>query len=333
MTAVTRFLGFLTVWFGISFCCSVHGADSNRTLPLSNISEHPARQAPATAVSVNHTTLSAQLQATVTAIPVGVSQQVKKGETLLQLDCTDFDLALQLAQAGVTIAKARLDLAQTQQDRAAQLVQKDLTSRENLDTTNAEAIARRAELAQARITLQQAQQDVKRCQIKAPFDGVITQRNASVGQLAAIGTPLITIVDTQQLEVSALVKPQEVSQLQNIALAFVAEQSYPVKLVRSGGIVNSETRDQEIRLAFVAQAPPPGTAGKLIWTDPRDFIPSQYLVKRDGQWGVFLKQQGKAQFHGLAQAIPGRSAPVDLPAETLIVVKGLGPLNAGDPLP
>ena len=312
---------------------TAYAADSARTAALSDISEHPLRQAPATAVSLNHTTLSAQLQASVINIPVGVSQQVRKGDLLLQLDCTDFNLALQLAEAGVTIAKARLDLARNQQDRASQLLQKDLTSRENVDTTNTEAIARQAELMQSRINLQQAQQNVKRCQIKAPFDGIVTQRIASVGQLAAVGTPLITIIDTQQLEVSALVKPQEVSQLQQAELIFSADHTYPVTLVRTGGIVNTETRDQEIRLAFNSGAPPPGTAGRLVWTDPRSFIPAQYIVKREGKWGIFVKREGKARFHPLPDAIPGRSAPVDLPADTAIVVKKLGQLNAGYPLP
>lgn len=333
MTTATRILCILSICLGTGFCLPAQAADNKRTAALSQIGEHPNRQAPATAVSLNHTTLSSQLQATVIDIPAGVSQRVKKGELLLQLDCTDYKLALQLAEAGVTIAQARLDLAKNQQNRASQLLQKDLTSRENVDTTNTDAIARQAELMQSRITLQQAQLDVKRCQIKAPFDGIVTQRSASLGQLAAVGTPLITVVDTRQLEVSAMVKPQEVLQLESAKLVFSADQSYPLKLIRAGGIVNTETRDQEIRLAFTAQSPLPGTAGKLVWTDPRSFVPSQYVVKRDGQWGVFLSEDGKARFLPLPDAIPGRSAPVELPDDTLIVVKGLGQLTAGDPLP
>ena len=57
------------------------------------------------------------------------------------------------------------------------------------------------------------------------------------------------------------------------------------------------------------------------------------MVKRDGQWGVFIKQQGKAHFIALPNAIPGRSAPLAMAEDTPIVVKGLGPLNSGEPLP
>ena len=52
---------------------------------------------------------------------------------------------------------------------------------------------------------------------------IVTQRIANVGQLAAVGTPLITIVDTRQLELSALVNPREVAQLSQADLVFVGE--------------------------------------------------------------------------------------------------------------
>lgn len=321
---------------GFAFSQPAVAADKTtafRISPLSEIGSHPLRQAPATVVSLNHTTLSAQLQANITTIPVGVSQQVKQGDLLLRLDCTDYDLALEMAQAGITIAQARLDLAKSQQKRSSQLLQKDLTSRENADTTDADATARQAELRQARIALQQAQRDISRCAIKAPFDGIITQRNASVGQLASIGTPLLTMVDTENLELSAQVKPAEVAQLQQAQLQFQTTQNYEVTLLRIGGTINSETRDQEIRLAFTAATPPPGSAGKLVWPDPRTFVAARFTVQREGRIGLYLKRQGKAEFHPLPNAIPGRDVLVDLPADTLIVTSHLGQLQPGDALP
>lgn len=321
------------LFFGVGFCGNLLAADKDYIKPLSDIVEHPLRSAPATALSLNNTTLSAQIQANVKAIPVGVSQQVKQGDVLLQLDCTDYDLALQLAQAGVTMATAQLQLAKTQQDRTATLLKKNLTTQESVDTVNAEAISRQAQLDQAKISERQAQLDVSRCVIKAPFTGVVTARIANVGQLATMGTPLIAITDMQHLEVSAQVKPHEVEQLQQAELVFKADRDYPLKLQRVGSTINTETRDQEIRLLFVDSAPPPGTAGKLQWRDPRAYVPSRYVVRSNGQQGVMIAHQGKAEFHPLPDAIPGRSAVVDLPLDTLVVVKNLGQTKPGDSLP
>lgn len=317
----------------LSVCANSLAADKGYIKPLSDVVEHPLRSAPATALSLNNTTLSAQIQANVKAIPVGVSQQVKQGEVVLQLDCTDYELALQLAQASVTMNQAQLKLAKTQQARTTQLQKKDLTTQESVDTVNAEAISRQAQLDQAEINERQAQQDVSRCVIKAPFDGVVTERVASVGQLATMGTPLIAIMDTQHLEVSAQVKPQEVAQLQQAELVFKADRSYPVRLQRIGGTINTETRDQEIRLLFAETAPPPGTAGQLQWRDPRNYLPPRYLVRRHGQTGVFIAREDKAAFHPIPDAIPGRAAFVSLPPDTQVVTDHLGQLNDGDPLP
>jgi len=302
--------------------------------PLAQLAEHPERSAPATAVSLNQSTLSARIQASVESIQVGVSEQVSAGSVLLKLDCTDYQLALQQAQAGVTIAEARLQLANNQKQRASQLLARDLTSRENADTTATDAIARQAELTQAQIAVRQARVNVERCVIKAPFAGIVTARLASEGQLATVGTPLIAMVDTQHLELSAQIGPSQLTQLQQASqLQFVADQAYPVTLLRSGGVINSETRDQEIRLAFNGPRPAPGSAGKLQWQDPRWFVPARYIVSRDGQLGIFLAQQNKAHFMPLPTAVPGRAAAVELPADSLIITRDLGRLQAGDPLP
>ena len=304
-----------------------------RTARLGDIAEHPTRSAPATTASLNHSTLSAQIQANVAAINVGVSATVSAGDTLLQLDCTDYQLARQLAQAGITIAEARLSLANSQKKRANQLLQKDLASREDADTLQAEAIAREAELEQAKITLRQATINTERCTIKAPFAGIITARLASEGQLASIGTPLITMIDTKHLELSAQVKPEEVTQLQQAqSLTFTAGADYPVRLSRLGGSINSATRDQEIRLEFISQPPPPGTAGKLTWQDPRAFLPARYIVQRDQQLGVMINEQGTARFVVIPNAIPGRSAAVSLAADTPVITNQLGSLQNGDAL-
>lgn len=324
----------LTTCLCLAISPSLMAAETNHTGRLADISEHPMRSAPATALSLNNTTLSARIQASVDSIAVGVSEVVQSGDTLLQLDCTDYDLALQQAQSGVTIAEARLSLAQSQKQRTNQLLQKDLTTRENADTTLADAIARKAELEQAKINLQQARINVERCTIKAPFDGIITARLASEGQLATIGTALITLIDTQRLELSAQVKPDEVSQLQQAPrLTFVADEEYPVQLLRLGGSINSATRDQEIRLQFTGTRPPPGSAGKLVWADPRSFVPARYIVSRDQQLGLFVAENGKARFIPLPTAVPGRAVPVTLAADTLIVINKLGTLQSGDPLP
>lgn len=326
---------FLNRWFLGLFCAFMASmaCAENISMPLQKIAIHPMRSAPATALSLNHATLSAQILAKVDAIKVGVSQKVAKGDILLQLDCTDYQLALETAKVALKIADARLKLASSQKNRSEQLLNKQLTSQEAADTTQTEAVARKGELEQAKLALRKAEIEVQRCLVKAPFDGIVTERVVSVGQLAAVGTPLITLMETDSIELSAQVKPSDLDQLQHAQeMYFETQKRFPVKLLRMGGIVNSQTRSQEIRLSFHEESPPPGTAGKLVWSDGRNYVSADFVVKRKGSWGVFVNRKGVAEFVPLLNVIPGRPTLTALPGDTQIITKKLGQLESGQKL-
>lgn len=298
---------------------------------LEAIAEHPQRSAPATALSLNQSVLSARIQAPVAELKVRVGQQVAAGDSLLQLDCTDFELAHAMAEASLTSAQARLTLARSQRERAQRLFKQQVTSQDALDTALAEAVAREAELQQAQLSLRQATLNQQRCDITAPFAGAITARLIGEGQLAAVGTPLLELVDLERMEVSALVKPDELKQLSaNKELVFTTDANYPVRFSGGAPVINPATRTLDIRLQFTGARPAPGAAGQLRWHDTRYYIPSRFTVQREGKTGVFVARANKAVFVPLAGAIPGRAALTDLPADTLIVTSNLGSLQAGD---
>ena len=313
--------------------CGVPVALAAQAKPLRDIALHPLRSASATALSLNEAPLSAQIQADVESIPVRVSQRVKKGDVLVKLDCADYQLALQLARARVRAAEARLTLARSQRDRTGHLLSQQLTSQEMADTADAEAIARSAEHEEAQIGQRSATLDVSRCEIKAPFDGIVTERNIAEGQLASVGSPLVTVVETGRIELSARIDPADIPLLRQAGeLYFDDGAQVPVSILHLGGVIDPSTRNQEVRFTFPDKQPLPGTAGKLVWRDPRPFVPAQYIVKRKQHYGVFVRRNGVAEFVALESPTPGRANPVDLPPDTLIVVDGLGTLEAGEAL-
>lgn len=316
------------------FSCVITAHSTELTASIATIAIHPKRTAPATALSNNHSTLSAQITAKVTTVHVGVSQRVAAGELLVELDCTDYELALQMAEAQLDVAKARLALADRQKKRTDQLLGKQLASQETADNAEVALIASRGEHELALLGVRKARIDVTRCQVKAPFDAIVTQRPASEGDLAAVGTPLILLTDTAHIELSAQVKPEDIKQLEAVALLYFEAHGtrIPVELLRSGGVINSQTRHQEIRLRFSGNKPSPGAAGKLVWQDPRHFIPPDYVVTRDGQLGIFVARNGSAEFVPLPSAIPGRPAWTRLAAEEQIITDKLGHIQHGQAL-
>jgi hypothetical protein len=104
---------------------------------------------------------------------------------------------------------------------------------------------------------------------------------------------------------------------------------YPVKLLRISPVLNRESRSIEARLLFAGPAPAVGSEGRLVWRDAQAHLPADLLVRRDGRYGVFVAEDGKARFHVLPQAQEGRPAALDLPAETRIVTQGRHALQDG----
>lgn len=298
--------------------------------PLAEIAVYPARSASATVLSLNETVVSAQLLATVQSIHVRVSQPVKKGQLLLELDCVDYQLNRELTTARLKSAEVQYSLAQSQFDRARQLLAKSLAAQELVDNRAAERSSQKALLKQRQVELKQAELDVSRCQLTAPFDGVVTSRMVSEGQLANVGTALLKVVDTRNLELSASVSYEDARQFSRVSqFEFDYGEQVAVQIRAMGGVIDSRNRNQDVRFAFTGQQPLPGSAGKLLWNDPRPYIPADLIVYRQGQSGVLIDEEGVARFVTLPQATPGRPVLVDLPLSTRLVVKGMGQLNDG----
>jgi len=278
----------------------------------------PESSAPASVVSLNDAVLSAQIQSSVMDIPVKVGDKVGKGDVLVALDCRN-------AKSAVKANSARADLANYQLQRAKKLRKKDHVSEEVLRQ-------RQAEMASALSVLEISRVDVERCNIVAPFNGVVQQRLIDVGEWVSPGTNLIRIVDLDDIEVTA-----EVSALNSAGLAqaggydfLLGEQRYPLIRRAISAVTDAGGRTRTIRLTFVADKAAPGESGRLIWREPKRYLPSDYLEKRSGVYGVMIVKDSEARFVATPLAQEGRPMLVELSDDAKIVVKGRQSVKDGD---
>ena len=119
---------------------------------------------------------------------------------------------LSTAQSAVNTAKAGLDVAQAglaQAKSSQKAAQSNKAANDTLIQDSNENSTPDVLVAQARV--QQAQLDLERTQIKAPFDGVVTRRNIQVGQRIAPGTTLLMVVPVTQLYVDANFKESQLA--------------------------------------------------------------------------------------------------------------------------
>lgn len=290
--------------------------------------------APAEVVSANRTRISARIQATIESMPVDVGDTVERGDELVVLDCTDHELARQRAEAELQSARAQLQRARQQLDRSETLAPRQLLSEDLLEQRRTEKEAAEAGARRAQTALDEAALLVSRCRIESPLGGAVTERLAARGELAQPGTPLLEIVDLDNVEVAAPVFPAELGHLAaspRVVFSFLNED-YPVAIERRTPVIDPVSRTQQVRLSFMDRRAPVGASGRLVWhgTDPG--IPASLLVQRGDTLGIFIARDGKAVFHPLPGAREGRPATVDLPPDTPVVTDGRQGLRDGDRL-
>ncbi len=142
-------------------------------------------------------TVCAKLRATVEAktsgrimeMPVVLGQTIKAGQLLARLDAPEIKARLAQAQAA---------LQQTERDwkRVSSLFEQQAATRADYDAAES-----RHELAKAGVEEARALLDY--VEVKAPFDGVVTRKDADVGDLAAPGKPLVGLEDPTRLQLEA----------------------------------------------------------------------------------------------------------------------------------
>ena len=146
-------------------------------------------------------TLSSRIQGTIEKVLVREGTPVKKGQILIELDNRDLQAELERTVAEVDNAKAHVA-------RIKSLYEQDAVSKQEMEnatrTFKVSEANRRAVLAQLSYTV-----------VKAPFDGVITERKVEAGELASSGQTLLKMEDPDRLRLEAMVAE---SDLKAIAL-------------------------------------------------------------------------------------------------------------------
>ena len=294
--------------------------------PVSALVFYPEFSAHAEVISKQDAFLSAQISAKIEKIHAEVGDQVAAGDTLVELDCAIYQAQLNTQSAALGEIDVQLSLASDQYTRAKRLKEAGNLGEEGLQqrATELEALQARRVVQEQQVKV--AQISVDRCVVTAPFAGVVTERAAQLGALAAPGSPLMRLVQLADAELSARVPPTQ-SFAENQLLSFdYLNRDYPAQLRVVLPVVDSRQRTQELRLTFPEQLPPPGAAGRLLWQASQPHLPAELLVRRQqGEaWnlGVMVAVDGTAVFYPTDNAIEGQPFATDLPQDSMIITDG-----------
>ncbi len=295
--------------------------------PLSELVVNQHSSVPASVIGINQPILSSQISALVNKINVDTGDYVKKGSVLVELDCRDYQHALQQSRASLLSRKAQAAFADKTYKRNKRLIKQSTIPQNSLDQSEADHLAIQADLSALQSQLKRAELTVERCRITAPFSGQIIKRMVQKGQLVSPATPLLELLETSNLQVSAELSHEQVKGVKRAAQVMFKANGVETKLTlhKVVDLIKENTRTQEVRFKLAEKnALVVGTAGRVIWKDTQAKLPANYVSLRDGKLGVLILQADKktVQFVALTGTQEGQAADIDLPLDTLIIDNG-----------
>ena len=188
--------------------------------------------------------INSQLAGVLTTVSVEEGDRVAAGQLLARLDATELEAQVRSAEASRELAES--NFARAEQLREAQVI------------TAAEYDRDRAALAAARATLEQLRTRLAYATIRAPLDGVITEKEVENGDLVAPQTRLFTIADLSTMVVRVAVSERDVTSLlpgQSVALSLDAlpERTVPGRIRRIFPAADSTTRLVPVEVAITGE--------------------------------------------------------------------------------
>jgi RND family efflux transporter MFP subunit len=123
---------------------------------------------------------------------------VKAGDRIAKLDDRHCACREEI-QSDVARAK-RSGLAQTQLARLDKLATSNAIAKTQLDEAKATLETNAQMLAHARAQLHQIDHDIDQADVRAPFNGVVTERFAQRGEYLQVGATIVHLVDTSRIE-------------------------------------------------------------------------------------------------------------------------------------
>ncbi|MGI9222077.1 MAG: efflux RND transporter periplasmic adaptor subunit [Woeseiaceae bacterium] len=162
----------------------------------------PSVEVPGTVISRFDSSLASELSAKLVWI-AEVGTVVKEGETVARLEDVTFKLLEMEAEGRVQREQARVKFLVSEKNRLSRLAQKNLSAKSQLDQVESDLAVAQSDEKIAQVQLGLAKVAMHVTQIRAPFDGIVTERLRNIGERLNIADEIIRVVDPNSLEVVA----------------------------------------------------------------------------------------------------------------------------------
>jgi len=250
--------------------------------------------------AVRQATVAAQVAGRIVDLRTDAGRRVKAGEILMRIDARE-------AAENVAGAQAQLTQAQANFERTQNLYQRKFISAAALDKAAADFKSAQAAAGQAGAGYSHAT-------VTAPIAGVVAQRHVELGEMAALGKPLVTIFDPKSLRLIASVPQYKLAALRGATQAKVEfpESGRWVDAVRVEMLpaldASTHTATARVYLPDDVAGVTPGMAARVHFITGKAAkltLPPQAIVRRGEVAAVYvLDAKGQAHLRQLRMGEP-----------------------------
>jgi RND family efflux transporter MFP subunit len=207
----------------------------------------------------------ADLRAEVAAVVLQVlkenGESVKRGDVLLRLDETALRESMSAAEQATRAANQTQDQAERMLQRLTTLRASGMVSTQALEDAEIRRNNAQSELAAARTRAAQASQQLQRTIVRAPFDGIVSERKVSSGDTTQIGMELIKVIDPASMRFEGFVSADSIGSVKpgqtvRFRINGYSDQQFPGRVKRIDPAANAVTRQLVVLVDFVGPARP-----------------------------------------------------------------------------
>jgi membrane fusion protein (multidrug efflux system) len=207
----------------------------------------------------------ADLRAEVSAVVLQVFKEngeaVHRGDLLIRLDDTAIRDGLTSAEAASRAASQALDQAERQFQRLKTLRASGMASAQQLEDAEIRRNNAQSDKAGAESRTVLARQQLQRTEVRAPFDGLVSERKTSAGDTAAVGKELIKVIDPTSARFDGFVSADKIGTVKlgqpvSFRVNGFGQQDFAGIVKRIDAAADPTTRQVEVLVDFVDNTQP-----------------------------------------------------------------------------
>lgn len=210
--------------------------------------------------------LRAELPAVVLQVLKENGDPVRRGELLVRLDDTAIRDSLTSAEASSRSAGQAYEQAERQYQRLIKLRDSGMVSTQAVEDAEIRRNDTLSSLESAKTLAAVARQQMQRTEVRAPFDGIVSDRRVSAGDTAQVGKELLKVIDPASMRFEGLISADSVGQVKagqtvGFRVHGYADRTFVGAVARVNPAANATTRQVEVLVKFADAKQQPKLAG------------------------------------------------------------------------